>query len=132
MKKRITLTFEGQRLVKEAIDAGKKIQAIKAVRTHGKMYPADESRDNPHRPGLREAKHAIDVKYFGADPRDAAATIGPTFTVKKMVVEVGGEGNVEIDIDELQLRFLQELKSLGLDQVQHLLELTEFIRDWQR
>lgn len=131
MQRRITLTVEGTRLVEEGVHGGNKIAAIKACRLHGKIYPGDDTRDNPHSIGLREAKQAIEAKYFGSDEAKAVAIIGPSFTVKSLVVGVCGEGDVELNIDELQFRFLNELNSLGLDQVQHLLELTEYIRNWQ-
>ena len=131
MQKRITLTPEGARLVEEEVQAGRKIGAIKACRVHGAIHPGDPTRDNPHSIGLKEAKQAIEAKYFGGDESKAIAVIGPSFTVKKLVVEVAGEGDVELDIEGLQLRFLNELNSLGLAQVQRLLELTEYIRTWQ-
>lgn len=131
MQKRITLTSKGARLVEAEVQAGRKIGAIKACRLHGTIHPGDPTRDKPHSVGLKEAKQAIEAKYFGSDEAKAVAIIGPSFIVKSLVVGVCGEGDVELNIDELQFRFLNELNSLGLDQVQRLLELTEYIRDWQ-
>ena len=126
MKRRITLSSEGRRLVEDAVNAGKKIAAIKALRIHGKAFPNEESI------GLREAKQALEAEYYDGDADSAEALIGPSFIVKKIVIEVCGEGTVEVDIEELQLRFLSEMKALGLDEVAKLLKLTEYIRDWQR
>ena len=131
MQRRISLTSEGHKLVEAEVHAGRKIGAIKACRAHGKMIPTDPSRQDPSSVGLREAKQAIEVKYFDGDASEAIALLGPSFIVKKLVIEVPGEGEVEVDLEELQLRFLQELEALGLQQIQHLLELTEYIRSWQ-
>ena len=131
MQRRITITSEGNQLIEDAIDASNKILAIKACRKHGRIYPADENRNDPNSVGLREAKHAIEVKYFDGNASEATALLGPSFIVKKLVIEVPGEGEVEVDLEGLQLRFLQELEALGLQQIQHLLELTEYIRSWQ-
>ena len=136
MQRKIILTSEGRRLVEAAVKEDRKIQAIKACRLHGKIFPPDNTRAQPDSVGLKEAKQAVEHAYFNNQdhPRSITpcAVLSAGFKIKKLVVEVAGEGDVELDVEEMQMRFLQELKSLGLDQVQHLLELTEYIKVWQR
>ena len=112
-----------------------KIKAIKYAREHGKAIPADPGAQDPYRPSLSEAKDAVEM-LAGTYPKDShhrppRAIIGSGFKVKKLIVDVAGEGDVELDLDGLQMRFLQDLESIGLAEVQHLLKLTEYIREWQ-
>jgi hypothetical protein len=114
----------------------KKIMAIKYVRQNGNAVPANQDLANPSHPTLGEAKDAVEmlVDSYPWDNlnRPPRAVIGAGFKVKKLVVDIAGEGEVELDLEGLQLRFLQDLDSIGLSEVQHLLELTEYIRGWQR
>jgi|TARA_R110000824_G_scaffold156092_1_gene328951 hypothetical protein len=135
MQRKIILTSEGHRLVEAAVKEDRKIGAIKACRLHGKIFPPDDTKAQPNSVGLKEAKHAIEHAYFN-DPAESrgftpCAVLGAGFKIKKLTVEIAGEGEVELDIEEMQMRFLQELESLGLAQVQRLLELTEYIKEWQ-
>ena len=133
MRRKIIVSAKGRQLISEAVDEGNKIKAIKAARAHGRLVPPDPSSTNPDRPGLRHAKNAIDHKYWpealqGASPH---TVIDGGYKIKKVIVEIAGEGDVELDIETLQMRFLQDLEALGLDEVQRLLELTEYIKKWQ-
>ena len=133
MQRRIIVSVEGRRLISEAVNEGNKIKAIKAARAHGRLVPPDPAVANPDRPGLKHAKNAVDHKYWpeslqGATP---SAVLDGCFRVKTVIVQIAGEGDVELDLEGLQMRFLQDLESLGLTEVQHLLELTEFIKKWQ-
>lgn len=118
----------------ERLQENNKISAIKLVRKHGKAYPAAEGHNEPHSVGLREAKEAVEHAYRPShlDNRTPCAVFGAGFRVKKLLVEIAGEGEIELDVEGLQMRFLQELETLGLPQVQHLLELTGYIEEWQR
>ncbi len=126
------------RAVEEMMERGDKIPAIKTVRSYGKAFPAttadDFLGDDPHRVSLREAKHAVEHKFsghFNSAHHPPAAVLVCMYIVKSLQIQIPGEGIVELDMDNLQMKFLQELDSVGLDEVQHLLELTEFIKKWQ-
>jgi hypothetical protein len=134
MTRKICMSLDHRNKIKSLIENFEKIKAIKYAREHGKAIPADTTAQNPHRPGLGEAKDAVEMlsnTYQNNEGRTPRAVIGSGFKVKKLVVDVAGEGDVELDLDGLQMRFLQDLKSLGLAEVQHLLKLTEYIREWQ-
>ena len=133
MQRKIIITGEGRKLVEQAVKEDRKIAAIKAARLHGRVNPPDPNRSDPNSVGLKEAKHAIEHKYWpdmwrGSTP---CAVIDGGYKIKKVIVEIAGEGDVELDIETLQMRFLQDLEALGLDEVQRLLELTEYIKKWQ-
>tara|TARA_R110000796_G_scaffold252539_1_gene387507 strand:- start:851 stop:1255 length:405 start_codon:yes stop_codon:yes gene_type:complete len=134
MQRKITLPQSVQQEVKRLCSEGNKIAAIKLVRNEGKAFPPDHSRSDPRSIGLKEAKHAVEHAYNPTFLQDTipCAVFGAGFKVRKLIVEIAGEGDVELDIEEMQMRFLQELKTLGLPQVQHLLNLTEYIEEWQR
>lgn len=133
VRRRVVLSVDDRREVEDLARAGKKILAIKHVRTTGRAVPRNESLPNPDAPSLREAKHIVEMMMGEMDPRvEPSAVLGSGYQIKSVVVDIAGEGQVELDLDTLQMRFLQELSSLGLDDVQHLLKLTDFIADWQK
>ena len=133
MQRKIIITSEGRKIVEQAVSEDRKIAAIKATRLHGRIVPPDSTRADPDSVGLKEAKHAIEHKYWPATNRGITpcAVIDGGYKIKKVVVEIAGEGDVELDIETLQMRFLQNLEALGLAEVQRLLELTEYIKKWQ-
>ena len=79
----------------ERLQANNKISAIKLVRKHGKAYPAAEGHNEPHSVGLREAKEAVEHAYTPSriDNRTPCAVFGAGFRVKKLLVEIAGEGS---------------------------------------
>lgn len=135
MARRICMGLDHRNKLKSLMGDSEKIKAIKYAREHGKAIPADPGSQDPHRPTLGEAKDAVEMLAgtYSAHSHDRPhrAIIGSGFKVKKLVVDVAGEGDVELDLDGLQMRFLQDLESVGLAEVQHLLKLTEYIREWQ-
>ena len=135
MVRKISLTKEDRTKLDEIMQEGKKIAGIKFVRDVGRAIPADPDRNPPNRPGISEAKDAIDVAYCSENIANRVikprAVFGSLFKVKSIVVDVAGEGDVELDLESLQMRFLQELTELGLSEVQHLLKLIEFVQEWQ-
>jgi|LWDU01.1.fsa_nt_gi hypothetical protein len=94
-----------------------KIAAIKALRA------ATSS-------GLREAKEAIERlqhEKFGAHYPHASKSalsifVGPT--IKKLVVDFG-DGNIEVDLEEMQMKALMQLQVIGLDAARDILDLVE-------
>ena len=58
-------------------------------------------------------------------------TFATSLRIKKVIVE-GQTGNIELDIDELQLRCLDGLsQGIPLSEVAAMTELITFIRSWQ-
>jgi len=97
----------------------KKIAAIKAVRADAKC-------------GLREAKDAVEhlafIKGFSNHPAQTdehKIYTGPT--IKKLVVDYGN-GGIEIDIEEMELRALMEMQTIGLDACADILELISVLK----
>jgi len=123
--------------VKELAAEGKKIAAIKHGRNMGKVFPGKEQTlpngefGVNHRPGLREAKHAVEVLMGLVTKAAASGIFVPTLRIKKVIVE-GETGNIELDLDELQLRCLDGLsQGIPLSEVAAMTELVSFIRKWQ-
>jgi hypothetical protein len=123
--------------VKEFAAEGHKIKAIKHARNMGKVFPGREQtlpsgEDGINcRPGLREAKHAVEV-LMGLITKGASSGIFvPRIRIKKVIVE-GETGNIELDLDELQLRCLDGLaQGIPLSEVAAMTELITFVREWQ-
>jgi len=135
----IRIATHDLRKVKEFLDDGKKIAAIKHARSNGKQFPGTE-REEPdqdgnivtkldHRVGLRNAKDAVeDLANTNSNPM---CTFIGKLKIKSFIVE-GDDGNdVEMDLDGLQLRLLGELDTIPLRDVAEMLELVSFIRKWQ-
>ena len=103
-----------------------KIKAIKFLREeweikHGSKLP------------LRDAKHAverlIDELDGSASPKDHRARIVTHLSITAVVVNTGVE-KVEVDLEELQLRILSEVNTLGLAECGRILELVEVFQAW--
>jgi hypothetical protein len=125
-------------VVKKHLKEGGKIKAIKHARTHGKEFPGREIEEvnddgdvvtrTDHRVGLRNAKDA--VEHLAGQNLSPQATFIGRLKIKSFIVE-GDEGDVEMDLDGLQLRLLGELNTIPMRDVAEMLELVTFIRKWQ-
>ncbi|MBE90457.1 MAG: hypothetical protein CMM76_13585 [Rhodospirillaceae bacterium] len=136
-KVRIKISPSDLKEVKKHLEDNRKIAAIKHLRSTGKAFPPKEGTlpDGTvgliHRPGLREAKHAVEVMMGTMVRADAAGLIAPQLRIKKVIVE-GETGNIELDIEQLQLRCLDGLsQGIPLSEVAAMTELITFIRGWQ-
>jgi len=97
-----------------------KIAAIKLLRAEARL-------------GLKEAKWAIEKlqhEKFGANyPQQAregmTIIVGPR--IKKLVVNMG-EGDVELDLEEMQMKVLSKLQLIGLDACGELLDLVQALK----
>lgn len=102
-----------------------KIAAIKKLRSHGGQ--------GKERLDLRTAKMAVErlqdelgVSSFPKARTEGLAILsGPI--IKKVVVDFG-EGEVEVDIEQMQLKILSQLSFIGLDACGHILELVQTIK----
>jgi hypothetical protein len=126
------------RKVKELLADGKKINAIKHARQHGKEFPGREIEEPDedgnlvtrieHRVGLKNAKDA--VEHLTGQNLNSSCTFVGRLKIKSFIVEAD-EGDVEMDLDGLQLRLLGELNTIPMRDVAEMLELVSFIRKWQ-
>ena len=124
--------------VRDLLDKGQKINAIKRARTIGKSFPGREVEENDgtgnivtridHRVGLKHAKDAVEA-LMGACANPTAKFI-PQLRIKRFVVDTE-DGELELDLDGLQLRLLGNLNEASLSDVAELLEVVSFIRKWQ-
>ncbi len=103
----------------------KKIQAIKKLRIEARTSSGEGM-------GLKEAKESIERLMhklnLGTYPGlEHAATIVCGPRVKSMVVNFG-EGDIEVDIEGMQLKVLSSLQTIGLESCGHILELVQAIK----
>jgi hypothetical protein len=103
--------------IDDAIRAGKKIQAIKILRS------ATDS-------GLREAKQAID-RRTGRPYSDEAMDIKSLVSIKSVTVDMG-EGTVELSLDELNMMTLVGMQKIGIDETRRVLDLHDMLLNWEK
>ena len=123
----IVCTAEGFAEMKESLKAGKKINAIKALRRTAVPPPGLK------KIGLREAKFAVERfvnealgdKRYPVHPEALRITVGPI--VKEMVVDFG-EGPVTMDLDAMEIKVLTQLNTIGLEACGRMLELCKVIK----
>ena len=123
----IVCTAEGFSEMKESLKAGKKINAIKALRRTAVPPPGYKTL------GLREAKFAVERfvnevlgdKTHPVHPDAMQITYGPV--VKEMVVDFG-DGPVTMNLDAMEIRVLTQLNTIGLEACGRMLELCKVIK----
>lgn len=103
---------------------GKKIAAIKHVRTNGVQTESAAS----DRITLRDAKHAVE-HAMGIETNPCCVII-PPLLIKKVIVQTGEGEELELDLDGLQLKLLDGLGTLPMSYMASSLELMTFLRDW--
>jgi hypothetical protein len=104
------------------------IGMIKRFRT----FTADNSLNNK-KLNLRDSKFAIE-RFV--DEHNGVATLNDTrpsirigMSIHGVVVDTG-EGKVEIDLDELQLRGLSQINDIEISELSRILDLVEFLTAW--
>jgi len=102
----------------------RKIAAIKHLRNNSINLDAPSERLS-----LKIAKFAVESIASGEPCTEVQ--IVPEWRVHSLTVSGEDDTRIEVDIDTLQMHFLSSLSTLGLDEVGHLLELVDYIRDWQ-
>ncbi len=99
----------------------KKIAAIKAVRSETKC-------------GLREAKDAVELfMYEKGLSRNEIITehrlcVGPV--IKKLVVDYGS-GDIELDLESMELKALMEMQTIGIDACSDILNLVSVLKAYE-
>jgi DNA polymerase/3'-5' exonuclease PolX len=98
---------------------GHKINAIKVLREHTMC-------------GLREAKDAIEYEVENKHGGTAKMLVTSDWKIESITVTDVGTGNrMKLSVSDLELKFLQEMHTIGLDAVADLLNLTEYLKKWQ-
>lgn len=104
------------------------ISMIKRFRT----FTADNSLNNK-KLNLRDSKLAIerfvDEQSEITALNDTRPPIRIGMSIHGVIVDVG-DGKVEIDLDELQLRGLSQINDIGISELSRILDLVEFLSAW--
>ena len=112
------------REVLEHLKAGRKINAIKALR-HGVA---------PKRVGLADAKRAVEKLahdksisgIHGSDHPDALTVVsGPR--IVKVTLDYG-DGPVDLDLEGMQIKALSEMHAVGLEACADMLEMVDIFK----
>ena len=97
-----------------------KIAAIKALR-------AAASRNV----SLRDAKHAIDRLIQVASGQvptiPTSPKISATACIKRVIVDIG-DGDIEVNLEALEMRALMRLESIGLEACQEILHMVSVLQ----
>jgi len=116
---------------------GLKIDAIKFIRETDRQPPTPGHSIGFTSIGLKEAKDAAERRWnaLGLMPEiNLNATnntrLTPTNPIKRIVVEMG-DGEVELDMEGVSLKFLSGLTTVGLSEVASLCNLYKRIKDWE-
>jgi hypothetical protein len=75
---------------------------------------------------LKDLKAAIDRKM---GRRSDGPLIRMITTIKSLTINVG-EGDIELDLEELQLKALSNIKELGIVEIRRILDLQEILAAW--
>jgi len=100
------------------LEGGRKIGAIKKLRSNHKL-------------GLKEAKDAVEKlmneRGLGnyQPPYSAQMICGPR--IKRLILDFG-EGEVEVDLETMQMMTLMKLEKIGLDACRDILELVDALQ----
>ena len=139
----IRLTTSEWSALREEIRAGNKIAAIKiakAARAHQQLDPVTGKLFSGV--GLREAKEAVEfhmhsIGLINADGtpcwvegRQPEGRLSPDQPIKRIVIDMG-DGEVEVNMEEMSLRFLSTLTHMKLTDVQRLVDLWQRVKDWE-
>ena len=116
---------------------GLRIDAIKAIRETDRQPPGPGQTMGITSISLKEAKDAAERRWneinFG-DPIILSANnvsrIVPKNPIKRIVVEMG-DGEVELDMEGMSLKFLMGMTTVGLSEVASLCDLYKRIADWE-
>jgi hypothetical protein len=111
-----------RKIIKDlSCESPKKISAIKAVRADTKC-------------GLREAKEAVELlMYEKGYTHNKIVTehrlhVGPS--IKRIIVDYGS-GDIEVDIESMELKALCELQTIGIEACADILNLVSVLRAYE-
>ena len=123
--KTLLVTPKQKKDLDDLLDNKKKIAAIKYIRA---------LKNGPKT--LKDAKHTID--NYVADRAGPGFKTDFAFgykvemapTIKKIVCDFGG-GDIEVDLETLEIRVLSELHVLGIDACGKILDLVQTLKDFE-
>lgn len=140
-KTRIKINPSKLQQVRDLANDHKKIGAIKLLRREGKSWPGRtiEEPDSDgnvatridHGVSLRDAKEAVEVLMGNRLAQEACGIIAPSVRIKKIIIE-GSHGDIEMDLDQLQLRLLDGLGVIPMEEISAMTELMAFLREWSQ
>ena len=104
-------------LIEKLVTAKRKVDAMKHLRA---ITGA----------GIREAKDAID-QLSGRALKNPLAVVQSNWVVDSVKVISPTGKRLELSIKELELSFLKDSTNISLDEVADLLDLTNYIKNWQ-
>lgn len=140
-KTRIKISPSKLQQVRDLLNDHKKIGAIKLLRREGKAWPGStiEEPDSDgnvvtridHGVSLRDAKEAVEVLMGTRLAQEACGIIAPSVRIKKIIIE-GSHGDIEMDLDQLQLRLLDGLGIIPMEEISAMTELMAFLREWSQ
>ena len=120
-----------------------KIPAVKIARDALNHRITDPATGNTRAGiGLREAKEAVEYYMtskgmMNADgtvpwsgPGEPSGKLVPLQPIKRIVVDMG-DGEIEVDMEGMSLRFLSTMTTLKLSDVQRLVDLWQRVKDWE-
>ena len=117
------------------INQNKKIGCIKHIRSNGFLYVDGVLQE---RVDLKSAKEAVEHEWGSelghsishwAQGRQPAAMLSMTPRIKRVVIDCG-DGEMELDLDGLQLRLLDGLSELPIQVIAPAMELMQALRDF--
>ena len=119
------------------VNQNKKIGCIKHVRSNGLMYKDGVLQEKV---GLKEAKEAVEHEWghivhaphaaaHWSQTRQPCAMLSMTPRIKRVVIDCG-DGEMELDLDGLQLRLLDGLSELPIQVIAPAMELMQALRDF--
>ena len=114
--KHLYVSLPVQKELCDLLAARQKIKAIKRLR-------------DATGAGLRECKEALE--HMEGRLSDPSAVIRAPWIVNSITMTSPTGKAIEVSIKDLELNFLQEMSTIGMDEVAALLDLTEFIKKWQ-
>jgi len=83
------------------------------------------------KPGLREAKDAIEFMFDKPTPhRKTTAQFFTIPRIKGVIIDTG-HGDVELDLDGLQLKLLNDMSSIPISAIGPALKLLQYFREWE-
>jgi hypothetical protein len=108
-------------------DDVQKINAIKTLRRGSKEITKDTSLS------LRDAKDAVERIQDRIDgnerPGDVRPRVITTLNISAVIINTGAE-RVEVDLEELQLRVLSEVGTIGLAECGRILDIVGVFQAW--
>jgi len=97
----------------------RKIQAIKALRLETQC-------------GLKEAKLAVERRHPGhsTNQNPEAYAIKPFVAIKAVIVDFG-DGEVQLDLNDLHMLTLVNMNKIGIEELQRIIGLHDLLKGWE-